>query len=160
MTPYPLPSEVLDQRTRELALPSTIPGPKTGEVVVAVDRAVRVALPLAELAGICLMTPIARIPGAAPHILGLMLAMERRWLTVDVGALLGHAPPRQRDGAGHALLLRHGPVALAVERAESIQCPPMMLPSTNLYLVQGVAADGLLMLNAAAVLAAVCKGVP
>lgn len=160
MTIDPPSPEVLDQRARELALPPSPLELDSDEVVVAIGRAVRVGVPLTELAGIFPLNTIARVPGVAVHILGLMPMMERRWLVADLDALLGRAPPRRRDRPGHALLLRRGPVALAVERAEATQRTPETLPAGDLHLVQGIAADGLMMLDAAAMLAAVVKGVP
>jgi hypothetical protein len=158
MTGETIPDELLDQRARELALPPAPPQVET--MVLAAGRTVRVAVPLAELAGICPLTAIARVPGTPAHVLGLSLLLERRLLVVDLDTLLRDVPPRPRERPGYAVVLRRAPVALAVEQALGLSCVLEVWQADGLRLVAGVSSDGTLTLDLAAVVDSLSGAAP
>lgn len=86
------------------------------------------------------------MPGLSGEMLGLAVVAGRRCLIVDIDAVAAGVAPRPPDRPGHAVLLRALPVALAVDRAESVaRAPP--LPPSGAELRLGLMPDGTVVLN-------------
>lgn len=151
----PLFEALLDERTRTLAEPeggADIEGRQA--VLTMVGQAGRWALDLMAVARVEPLRHCTPIPGLARPIMGLIPMAGDRYILVDADAVAAGAlaaRPRPLDRPGHAVALRGGKVALAVEHVEGIR--HVVLPTRQAgQLVQGLLDGGLVLLDCAALL--------
>lgn len=138
----PLFESMLDERARELAQVTESQGDGGLEVLVLAGALGRWALPLAAVLRVePLLRPLP-VPDLPSPLMGLALLAGRRILLADLDALAAETAPRQPDRPSHAVLLRHLPLALVVDRAEAIAS--VAVPAN---MRQGVLADGIVLLD-------------
>lgn len=153
----PLVAAMLAQRAHDLAAVADAgPDPVTADdhVLVLTLRGPtgRWALAVAEVARVEPLADIVALPGLPPPVLGLALLGGRRCLVVDPGVVVAAAACRPIGRPGHAVVLRHHPLALAVDRAEAVvRLPP---PARG----GQVLADGSLLMEAGRLVAAATRG--
>lgn len=141
----PLLQAMLAERARELAAEpqsDRLPDDEMAVLTLATESA-RWALPVAAVARVEPLCPCLILPDQPPAVLGLALLAGRRCLVADLAAMEGAAPRRPSSRSGHAVLLRDSPLALAVDRAETIRRVPRPLGGGHML------ADGSLLLDAA-----------
>lgn len=149
----PLFEAMLDDRARVLAEPAhAVAGELRDAILELAGRMGRWALPLTAVARIEPLGPSTPIPGLHAPVMGLLEVAEGHYVLVDAdGLAAGQAPVRPLDRPGHAVALRGGKVALAVDHAVGIRRE--VLPPMSGRLVRGVLDDGLVVLDEAVVLA-------
>lgn len=152
----PLFEAMLDERARILAEPVPALRRESADRVLVMDgTAGQWALELTAVARVEPLGPCTPVPGWSAPVMGLTILAADRYLLLDVDGLAANAAsPRPLDRPGHAVALRGGKVALAVDRAVGIRrVPPPAGPSG--HLVRGVLEDGVVLLDAAVVAARV-----
>lgn len=147
----PLFEAMLDERARELAQLDEDEGRAEGEVALDVlmlnGVRGRWALPLAAVARVESLPRPLPVPDLPPALMGLVLLAGRRCLLADLDALAAEAaPPRPADRPGHAVLLRHLPLAFAVDRADAIASAAVPAAMTA-GLRRALLADGAVLLD-------------
>ncbi|MBC7906462.1 MAG: hypothetical protein H7Y60_06915, partial [Rhodospirillaceae bacterium] len=100
----------------------------------------RWAVPLAAVVRVEPLPHPLPVPDLLPPLMGLALLAGRRVLLADLDGLAAETAPRQPDRPGHAVLLRHFPLALVVDRAETIA-------TVAVHMRRGVLADGTVLLD-------------
>lgn len=138
----PLFDSMLDERARELAQVDEGEGGTGLQVLILAGAVGRWALPLAPLLRVEPLPPALQVPDLLPPFMGLAVLAGRRVLLADLEAMVAETPPRQPDRPGHAVLLRHLPLALVVGWAEGIAS--VAVPA---HLRRGVLADGTVLLD-------------
>lgn len=115
---------LLAERTRELAEPAQAGDPLVRDDVPILRlrgrRGARWALPLSGVVRVEDVPAYVKMPGRELPVLGLCLMAGRRCLLADLENLMSGGTGWLSGQWGHAVLLRGHPVALAVERAESL----------------------------------------
>lgn len=146
----PLFEAMLDERARELAQPAENEGRAEGEMVLDVlmlsGGQGRWALPLSAVGRVEALPRPLPVPDLPAALMGLALLAGRRCLLADLDALAADVPPRPVDRPGHAVLLRHLPLALAVDRVDAIASVAVPVAMTA-GLRRGVLADGAVLLD-------------
>ncbi|BAI73845.1 hypothetical protein AZL_a03140 (plasmid) [Azospirillum sp. B510] len=120
-------------------------------------------LELRHLGHIVPMPRLARVPGAAPAVLGVIAVAGRAMRLFDIDRLCGGPPvaDAESDRPGYAIVLRTAarrPAALrlrAVERVADIAPPRAAAPAEAGPLVGAITADRMAILDMAALLDAV-----
>jgi hypothetical protein len=150
----PLLEALLDERTRSLAEPAADSAAASRQaVLIMVGQAGRWALELSTILRVeplrhCTPVPFLRRPS-----MGLIAIAGDRYVLADADALVvgAEAAPRPLNRPGHAVALRGGKVALALEHVDGIR--RMALPTRQSgQLVQGLLDDGAVLLDAPMVL--------
>lgn len=153
--------ELLHHRTEELARPPAAePAGGLVRLLLARGAVERYALPLADVGR---TLPVARwtpVPGAPPHLLGLIAVAGRVLRLFDVDRLCG-APTGIEEGGGHAVLLRHAaraPLALRFRTVEAVEERPaatLSFAHTPTRCVGALTGDRIAVLDVPAILHAV-----
>lgn len=148
----PLYEAMLDERARALAELPPVQDQFRDDVLEMAGQSGRWALVVAAVARVEALGPCTPVPGTVAPTMGLVPVGGDRYLLVDADALgAGQAPPRPLDRPGHAVALRGGKVALAVDHALGIR--QAVLPAVSGRLVRAVLDDGLVLLDETVVLA-------
>lgn len=148
-------ARVLAERARELAQPPPPPRPPSVELLGFTRAGLRFAVPTAAVAEVLAMGPLTRLP-AAPHALVGMRAVRGEVVAVADPSRLLDAPQAGPAPAEAAVVVLADPVAplalLAdtVDRVVTVERPP---GEPQQPLVAGLTADGVPVLDVAAVLA-------
>ncbi|MBC7951327.1 MAG: chemotaxis protein CheW [Rhodospirillaceae bacterium] len=142
----PLFESMLDERARELAQAFEAEGEIGLDVLILIGAQGRWALPLAAVVRVETLPRPLPVPGLPAPLMGLTLLAGRRCLLADLDGLAAETAPRPADRPGHAVLLRHLPLALAVDRAEAIASVAVPAAMTA-GLRRGLLADGAVLLD-------------
>lgn len=150
----PLVAAMLAERARELAQLEDEAETAQAQVHVLTltGAAGRWALPVAAVARVEPLGAVLPLPDPLPPVLGLARLGGRRCLLIDPEVVLAGVPCRPCTRAGHAVVLRDHPVALAVDRADAVLWLPRPGEGAR------VLADGSLLMDPARLLAAAIRG--
>lgn len=161
----PWADAVLERRAAELAERPDAPDAKSTGIPMLVARgeATVYGLELRHLGHIVPMPRLARVPGAAPAVLGVIAVAGRVMRLFDLDRLCGGvgATPGgegSREDAGYAVVLRMGgarPAALrvsAVDRVADIEPPRADAPEEAGQFVKAITKDRMAILDMGALL--------
>lgn len=143
-------ARVLAARARALAAPPPAPGEETAPIVAFDVEAERYGVTLEAVLRVERVGEVARVPGAAPEVLGLVAIDGRPCPLVDVPALLhAGAPGGPRRWA--VVLGRRAPeLALAADAVDLGEAPRALLAGPGPRL--GTTADARVLLASPALL--------
>jgi chemotaxis signal transduction protein len=145
---------VLAERARRLARPAVEEAAVPDALVVALGGA-EYAFPTRQVAGVAAVERFVRIPGAPPRVAGMMNLGGAILAVLDLGVLLGLPPTPPAGGAVVVVPGPDGRFGLLVERVLGVRPLPALPPPPGEHhpYVAGVGADGLVLLDPAAIAA-------
>jgi chemotaxis signal transduction protein len=141
---------VLAQRARALAVPPASPPGESLDLVAFEAGPERFAIPVGAVLRVERVTALARVPGAAPEVIGVLSVDGRPCALVDAPALLGAARATAPRRWAIVLGERSPEVALAADTVDLLRVLRVELSAAGPPRL-GITADARVVLDGAAV---------